>query len=286
MVRPIEYDTPAYTVTNYGIRVRGPVLRRATSSSLTAVVILATRNHSSYIGLVVHRLSRAAINHYAVGKGGYRLVRVGSPGSGDLSWVKDLDLVHNDVAVRWADIYIPTTEPWLAQIRPSIVDMPLKMLSEIPVSEPSFKLLTGDQHSLITLRCLSIMNDDLRQDLCGIGDPSLRNQDVPDLATRIADNIPEELQHACKLWLTHLPLSSPDPELLREFSTFASEHVLHWIEALSVLGWLRVALVGLPMIFDWLSVSRTVLPAATCHDHPSFRSMHLHSRGFSATPTG
>ena len=46
------------------------------------------------------------------------------------------------------------------------------------------------------------------------------------------------------------------PSLLEELTAFANKRIFHWIEALSLMASLRVAVVGLPSIQNWLLVSR------------------------------
>jgi hypothetical protein len=95
-------------------------------------------------------------------------------------------------------------------------------------------------HLRIVEHCLEHMNSLLRYDMCHIGDPSLLNAEVADLKDRVIRYISASLQYACRFWVTHwlehiraAGSRSKVPSALEEF---CSEHLLHWIEVLSLTG--------------------------------------------------
>lgn len=122
-------------------------------------------------------------------------------------------------------------------------------------ADARFQVVAGDHHGMLAHRCLVLMNEGLRQDMCGIGDVSVANQDVPDLADRLVRKVDEELQYACKHWLHHLSQASrATPEILDALRLFGKTHIFHWIELLSLLQALGSGLTLLERALAWLSV--------------------------------
>ena len=122
--------------------------------------------------------------------------------------------------------------------------------------DPRFHIVAEEQHTLLALQCLSVMNNYLKYDICDIQDPSLLNSEVSNLPERLARSVPAELKYACKHWMTHLSRSSAvhSDALLSALRTFAENHLLHWVEALSLFGELSLALRGLPGAIKWCRV--------------------------------
>jgi hypothetical protein len=90
--------------------------------------------------------------------------------------------------------------------------------------------------------------------MCQIVDPSLLNNEVRDLAERIARYIPPHLQYACRNWayhLSHVQMSDIPFEILSEF---CSTWLLYWVEVCSLIGDLQNAIVGLDAVCQLLSV--------------------------------
>jgi hypothetical protein len=124
-------------------------------------------------------------------------------------------------------------------------------------TDGDLRVSVGDTHLLLAIRCLRVMNSQLKQDICEIGDPSLLNSEVPDLAERRNRLISEELRYACVYWMSHLAsirTSMDVNELEVELNIFCTRHLLQWIETLSVVQELRSAVEGLPVAFAWLTV--------------------------------
>jgi hypothetical protein len=123
-------------------------------------------------------------------------------------------------------------------------------------TDSQFRIERDDGHHTLTYRCLLIMNGLLRRDICNLRDPSLFNWEIYNLPWRIRENVPAELQYACKYWVQHLVLlekSSTDLENL--LFEFCNKHILHWLEVLSILD----SLAGMPRLLSqavrWCKVS-------------------------------
>ncbi|KAL3485127.1 hypothetical protein BJX62DRAFT_243243 [Aspergillus germanicus] len=82
--------------------------------------------------------------------------------------------------------------------------------------------------------CLQLMASTLREDICDLKSYQVLRDNVSE--TQIKQSLPLEAQYACLFWVQHIYKSKA---LLADNDTvymFLSEHILHWLEALS---WMR-----------------------------------------------
>jgi hypothetical protein len=113
-----------------------------------------------------------------------------------------------------------------------------------------------DGHEALLNRCLSLLNEHLRQDMCEIRNPGLANADVPDLRARIARYVPEPVRYACVAWPVHLVgIRSLSDTVSAALLHFCTEHLLHWLEVLSLLEELSSAGNHAPKVIAWCQVS-------------------------------
>jgi hypothetical protein len=113
------------------------------------------------------------------------------------------------------------------------------------------------QHLRLALCCLRLMNSCLTYDICGIRNPGIANRDVQD---RVQVNITEALRYACRYWVAHLvsfdqALITERTELLEALHLFCHEHLLHWIEVISLVGQVSAAHEMLVHAMAWCEVS-------------------------------
>jgi hypothetical protein len=88
-------------------------------------------------------------------------------------------------------------------------------------------------HQDIVVHCLRVMKEKLRRDVCDLLKPGLARSDI-DQQT-VTSHIQPELEYACLYWVDHL--KKGDMHISGdELYLFLSSHLLHWIEALSLLG--------------------------------------------------
>lgn len=164
-----------------------------------------------------------------------------------------LSSITGDIEHLSAVLTIPddTSQPPTI-FHPSLADFVLSRCKDL-----RFKINAQVFHASATQRCLFTMNRYLKRDICDIRDPSLMNEDVEDLDERRERFLPLELQYACEFWVVHLANAGDgDVSLSKALSEFCIHHLLHWIEALSVLGKLSAAQVGLRGVIKWCNVSR------------------------------
>ncbi|KAG8710690.1 hypothetical protein FRC11_004227 [Ceratobasidium sp. 423] len=94
-------------------------------------------------------------------------------------------------------------------------------------------------------RYLQVMQRDLRFNICGLETSHLPNSEVQDLKLRVQLCIKPALKYACMHWIDHLISSSNQTPVgaIKEF--LKGPQLMYWIEVLSLLGRLDVAITGL-----------------------------------------
>ncbi|KAK6342234.1 hypothetical protein TWF730_001711 [Orbilia blumenaviensis] len=116
--------------------------------------------------------------------------------------------------------------------------------------DTNFQINKKETNKMMALRCISIMRETLRRDICGLGQPGSRIEDVAESAA-IDENISEITKHACLYWVDYLKGSGIELGDDDEFHTFLKDHILHWLEALSLM---RALSEGIRMIETLLSI--------------------------------
>ncbi|CDO69449.1 hypothetical protein BN946_scf184817.g9 [Trametes cinnabarina] len=103
------------------------------------------------------------------------------------------------------------------------------------------------QHTFIALRCLETMQSSLKHNVCEIDSSHdhLFNIDIPGLSEAVARFLPPALQYACKYWSSHLCRAELGQELLSALDKFCNNHLLHWLEALSLMDSVEIAVEAL-----------------------------------------
>lgn len=91
-------------------------------------------------------------------------------------------------------------------------------------------------HELLAVRCLKLLStgDTLKRNVCGLRLPGTRRSEI-DQQT-IDAYLPPEVQYACRYWVYHWKESKC---LIRDGNLvccFLTHHLLHWLEALGLLG--------------------------------------------------
>ena len=105
----------------------------------------------------------------------------------------------------------------------------------------------------LALACISIMNDNLKRDICGIGDVSIQISEIEGIKDIVQMCISEELAYACIFWTDHIVdvdgVSLPILDALRDL---LSKKLLHWIEVMSLKNGIQDATQSLEKLKSWL----------------------------------
>jgi hypothetical protein len=131
----------------------------------------------------------------------------------------------------------------------SVLKIPKNSEESIHLLHPSFRdfLLNRERcwdhrfqideqktHEVTFDRCLQLMRKSLRRDICGLHAPGTLVKDVR--RDKVEQCLPTELQYACVYWVQHLQRSKARLCDDSRLHVFLQEHLLHWLEALSLLG--------------------------------------------------
>jgi hypothetical protein len=124
-----------------------------------------------------------------------------------------------------------------------------------------------EEHNVSLARgILQQMNDRLRMNICRLTDRTIQNDKISDLASRLEEYVPEELSYSCQFWSEHLEHAlNQDPALLPFFHEFCGNHILHWMEVMSLQAETRSAMAAVRNTQKWLRVSVEVAYLPTPH---------------------
>ena len=100
--------------------------------------------------------------------------------------------------------------------------------------------------------CLTIATRLLKQNVC---DLEQRSYSESDLKQRCNLCIPSALRYACRYWASHLLHTSFRASIVSDLRMFVDKALKPWIETLSLLGDLHIAVASLKAVQQWLKVS-------------------------------
>ncbi|KAK4203865.1 hypothetical protein QBC40DRAFT_274057 [Triangularia verruculosa] len=89
-------------------------------------------------------------------------------------------------------------------------------------------------HKTLAERCLQVMGQHLKRDICGLKVPGMLRSEVGQQT--IDAHLPPEVKYACQYWVHHLKECRYNIEDDGPVHTFLKSHLLYWLEALSLLG--------------------------------------------------
>ncbi|KAL3251159.1 hypothetical protein ABHI18_010792 [Aspergillus niger] len=98
------------------------------------------------------------------------------------------------------------------------------------------------KHELIASQCLTVMGRYLKKNICEL--PSYGTSRTEIHSDSIAGFLPTALQYACRYWVYHLTQGSAPARMLEQVLTFLKEHLLHWFEAMGILGMISEAIMA------------------------------------------
>jgi hypothetical protein len=112
-------------------------------------------------------------------------------------------------------------------------------------------------HQEILLSCLDLMKERLKRNICGLDDLVSLGK-VEDLPVSRKTHIGDTLGYACQFWTRHLleiPSNSSDVgEVHKAIDNFFTTLLLYWIEALSLMENLDVAVYSINNIGKWYTL--------------------------------
>lgn len=101
-------------------------------------------------------------------------------------------------------------------------------------------------HHPISIRCIDRLSSALKANMCNL----LLSPEPAD------EELREDVKYACMYWVEHIcRVTDADSMFLQRVDVFLLRHILHWLEAMSILKMTKNAIVHLERLSSWLSVS-------------------------------
>ena len=155
-------------------------------------------------------------------------------------------------------------------IRKDTIRPPHLTLREILVDEErcpkGFYIDRREHHLRVAKSCFQIMNNELRRDMCQLGDAF--KEDIEDLESRVQERIPAHVQYACLYWVVHLIENEPriEADMQKLLEEFCTTKLLEWVEVLSLIHRLDLADHGLLRVRGWTEVNVTRIDESIATD--------------------
>ncbi|EPS45697.1 hypothetical protein H072_309 [Dactylellina haptotyla CBS 200.50] len=89
-------------------------------------------------------------------------------------------------------------------------------------------------HAVIALRCLKVLSSFLKENICSLEYSGMPREELN--SATIDECLPKHVQYSCRFWVHHLKHSSRRIFDDDEVHAFLRIHLLHWLEAQSLLG--------------------------------------------------
>ena len=104
--------------------------------------------------------------------------------------------------------------------------------------------------------CIQLMSASLKKDIYGVHSPGWLATDVE--SSQLEQCLPLEVQYACLYWVQHLQKSCVILDDNYYVHAFLQEHLLYWLEALSLMGKTSDGVLTLSSLESYISVSRLI----------------------------
>ena len=156
---------------------------------------------------------------------------------------------------------------------PSLRDF---LLDKDRCGDPHFYIDRKKTHGSLAESCLRLMSVHLKKDICDLCAPGAYAREVQ--IDRIEQCLPADLQYACRYWVQHLRGSEVQLEDNGKVHNFLRDHLLHWLEALSLIRETSegvLAILSLESMVRVSDVSNMLKEAPTENIIQSDKSPHL-----------
>ncbi|KAB5588451.1 hypothetical protein CTheo_8109 [Ceratobasidium theobromae] len=106
-------------------------------------------------------------------------------------------------------------------------------------------------------QCFTVMQGQLRFNICNLESSFIADKDVDDLQDRITQYISPSLFYACRYWADHLCSCKSSEELETLLEEFLTIRLLFWVEVLNLKGVMGIGMEVLLKAIQWLKVGKT-----------------------------
>ncbi|KAF7972469.1 hypothetical protein HWV62_17886 [Athelia sp. TMB] len=137
-----------------------------------------------------------------------------------------------------------------------------------PTAGP-WALTVSEFHAKLAKECIALLTGKLKENMCNLVLP----HPITD------ETLPEAIAYSANFWIEHVCLiMKPAEDLADKIHQFLRDHLLHWMEALSIGKAFDVALRSLPNLLKWIQVRfHSPLPSSplTCSVQENFPGSEL-----------
>jgi hypothetical protein len=127
------------------------------------------------------------------------------------------------------------------------------LLNKNRCRDPNFCVDEKEAHRTLAEDCIQLMLTSLKQDICGVGAPGTLVTDME--SSRVEQYLPPEVQYACLNWVQHIQKSETHLCDDEQVHMFLQKHLLHWLEALSLMGKTSEGVVAISSLESYVQVS-------------------------------
>jgi hypothetical protein len=110
-----------------------------------------------------------------------------------------------------------------------------------------------ETHGMIATRCIELMSNCLRENMCGLEYPGKLRNEID--GKTLHDCLPPDVRYACQYWIHHLKERGDRIRDEDEVHLFLKKHFLHWLEALSLMGNISQSIVLIDTLQSLVPVS-------------------------------
>ena len=153
---------------------------------------------------------------------------------------------------------IVSTSPTVRFIHPSVADF---LMDRLRCGRETWFFIPAFYHRSMAILCLQRLHQILHRDM----------SQLPVLVKREDDTIPKDVAYACIFWVDHVCLAENDLRPIETLlETLINHHILHWIEAMSLLQRSSLITILLRRLLSWIRSRR-------CRRHLSNRrTLYVH----------
>ena len=157
--------------------------------------------------------------------------------------------------------YSESPEAPIKLLHPSFRDF---LLDNRRCSDLRFRIVGENAHEDLAVSCLKLMSRHLRQDICSLKRPGTLTSEIDPCTLQRC--LPQDVRYACRYWVEHLQRSNVEirdcdndsKPLHNLVHSFFKKHLLHWLEALSLMEILCEGVLMVRALDSMLSVGNPI----------------------------
>jgi hypothetical protein len=114
-----------------------------------------------------------------------------------------------------------------------------------------------EAHSSLVESCIQLMSTSLGRDICSLHAPGTLARELD--RSLIEQYLPSELQYACRYWVQHFQKSNIQLHDDGLIPVFLRDHLLHWLEVLSLMGKISEGVLAITSLESHIPVSHITI---------------------------